>query len=290
MRFNSAVLFLSTLCGHLSLNAVAAPIRIVVVEKVAISDSDAFLRSVRVGLAGTGAIPADITGDSIRFDGPPKLERDSFAAIPMNPDAEFNILPFPNPLIIDQQSKAMREFCRKERKSWKVRCGRLSNWVREKMGLPVVRELSPCHPGILQLPVQSSSLPPLGAPKYASHNVITPANDAGMTTSGYRFRRPGMWAARHRRKDFSGRLQRALYSLSPWEGRALAFVVGCGLGVLVRMLVVFIILGTRALRSRSQSIELPEDEREQVVEGVILFDAGSIKAASQEDLTLYNEK
>jgi len=282
MRFNSAVLFLSTLCGHLSLNAVAAPIRIVVVEKVAISDSDAFLRSVRVGLAGIGAIPADTTGDSIRFDAPPKLEHDSFAAIPMNPDAEFNILPFPNTLLMDQQSKAMREFCRKERKSWKARCGRLSNWVREKMGLPVVRELSPCHPGILQLP-------PLGAPKYASHNVI-PANDVTMTTSGHRFRRPGMWAARHRRKDFSGRLQRALYSLSPWEGRALAFVVGCGLGVLVRMLVVFIILGTRALRSRSQSIELPEDEREQVVEGVILFDAGSIKAASQEDLTLYNEK
>lgn len=56
------------------------------------------------------------------------------------------------------------------------------------------------------------------------------------------------------------------------------------------MLFVFIILGARALRRRSQSVELPEEEREQVMEGVILFDAGSIKAASQDDLTLYNEK
>ena len=56
------------------------------------------------------------------------------------------------------------------------------------------------------------------------------------------------------------------------------------------MLVVFLCVGIHVLRRRSRPIELAEDEREQVVEGVILFDAGSIKAASQEDLTLYNEK
>lgn len=96
----------------------------------------------------------------------------------MNPDAEFNILPFPNALIIDQQSKAMRKFCKKEDKSWRARFGRLSNWVREKMGLPIVKELSPCHPGILQLPVQSSSMWPPSPPvalRRPFHNV-TPTN------------------------------------------------------------------------------------------------------------------
>lgn len=57
------------------------------------------------------------------------------------------------------------------------------------------------------------------------------------------------------------------------------------------MIYVFILLGARALRCRNQSsLEEDDEEPEQVVEGVILFDAGSIKAASEEDLRLYNEK
>ncbi|KAG8819397.1 hypothetical protein FRC17_010465 [Serendipita sp. 399] len=102
---------------------------------------------------------------------------------------------------------------------------------------------------------------------------------------------------RQRPTTFWGRLQRALYALSPWEGRALAFVVGCGLGVLVRMIYVFIVLAVRMWRREQKrreegQLHLPGDEEggDEIV-GVVLFDAASIKgSASEDDLPLYTEK
>lgn len=43
-----------------------------------------------------------------------------------------------------------------------------------------------------------------------------------------------MWIHRHRPHSFIGRLHKAFLTLSPWEGRALSFVIGCGIGVLLR--------------------------------------------------------
>ncbi|KAG8797030.1 hypothetical protein FRC16_009284 [Serendipita sp. 398] len=103
---------------------------------------------------------------------------------------------------------------------------------------------------------------------------------------------------RMRQSTFWGRLQRALYALSPWEGRALAFVVGCGLGVLVRMIYVFIVIGVRMWRREQKKraegqVHLSGDEEDgdgEIV-GVVLFDAASIKgSSSQDDLPLYTEK
>jgi len=47
---------------------------------------------------------------------------------------------------------------------------------------------------------------------------------------------------------FLHRAHRALMSLGPWEGRIVAFVLGCGIGVLVRMIFVLTVLFVRALR------------------------------------------
>ncbi|KAF7972558.1 hypothetical protein HWV62_17774 [Athelia sp. TMB] len=47
--------------------------------------------------------------------------------------------------------------------------------------------------------------------------------------------------------SFAQRLNRALMTLGPWEGRAVAFVVGCGLGVLLRMLWVLSVVFGRAV-------------------------------------------
>jgi hypothetical protein len=52
---------------------------------------------------------------------------------------------------------------------------------------------------------------------------------------------------------FAGRIHRALTSLGPWEGRAVAFVLGCGIGVLLRMFFVLAVLSVRAIRSRRES-------------------------------------
>ncbi|KIJ95127.1 hypothetical protein K443DRAFT_11584 [Laccaria amethystina LaAM-08-1] len=46
----------------------------------------------------------------------------------------------------------------------------------------------------------------------------------------------------HQATSFGMRLHRALMSLGPWEGRAMDFVLGCGIGVLLRMFWVFAVV------------------------------------------------
>ncbi|KAF7980369.1 hypothetical protein HWV62_38827 [Athelia sp. TMB] len=55
--------------------------------------------------------------------------------------------------------------------------------------------------------------------------------------------------------SFAQRLNRALMTLGPWEGRAVAFVVGCGLGVLLRMLWVLSVVFVRALKGGNNDEE-----------------------------------
>jgi len=57
----------------------------------------------------------------------------------------------------------------------------------------------------------------------------------------------------YREGSFPARINRALTSLGPWEGRAVAFVLGCGIGVLLRMIFVLAILSVRAIRSRREA-------------------------------------
>jgi hypothetical protein len=44
------------------------------------------------------------------------------------------------------------------------------------------------------------------------------------------------------------RIHLALMTLGPWEGRAVAFVLGCGLGVLLRMLWVLSVVTFRTIK------------------------------------------
>lgn len=60
---------------------------------------------------------------------------------------------------------------------------------------------------------------------------------------------------------FLHRAHRALMSLGPWEGRMVAFVLGCGIGVLVRMFVVLTVLFVRAFRGNT----VPESEEETTI-------------------------
>jgi hypothetical protein len=72
-----------------------------------------------------------------------------------------------------------------------------------------------------------------------------------------------MWMHRYRPRSFFGRLHRAFLTLSPWEGRALSFVVGCGIGVLLRMLYVFSVLAYRCffVQPRLRPEDRQEEER-----------------------------
>ncbi|KAF7334837.1 F-box domain-containing protein [Mycena sanguinolenta] len=58
---------------------------------------------------------------------------------------------------------------------------------------------------------------------------------------------------RHANPSFLTRVHFALMSLGPWEGRAVAFVLGCGIGVLLRMFWVLTVLTYRAVRGPSSS-------------------------------------
>jgi hypothetical protein len=49
-------------------------------------------------------------------------------------------------------------------------------------------------------------------------------------------------------RGFVKRLEQALLALGPWEGRAVAFVLGCGLGVLLRMLWVLTVITYRSIK------------------------------------------
>ncbi|KAG8704701.1 hypothetical protein FRC09_003376 [Ceratobasidium sp. 395] len=88
----------------------------------------------------------------------------------------------------------------------------------------------------------------------------------------------------HRRPSFTVRLSHALASLGPWEGRAVSFVLGCGLGVLLRMLFVFSVLIVRSVRARraERRIVLEEDS--------VVFAADVKEPIVVETLPAYAEK
>ncbi|KAF7376849.1 F-box domain-containing protein [Mycena sanguinolenta] len=77
---------------------------------------------------------------------------------------------------------------------------------------------------------------------------------------------PPHW--RHGSPSFLMRVHFALMSLGPWEGRAVAFVLGCGIGVLLRMFWVLTVLTYRAVRGPSSfAIAVSEAEQYVILEG-----------------------
>ncbi|OJT15847.1 hypothetical protein TRAPUB_2836, partial [Trametes pubescens] len=71
--------------------------------------------------------------------------------------------------------------------------------------------------------------------------------------SGWAVGRPAHRFQRFHRHhgSFLRRVHHALMALGPWEGRAVAFVLGCGIGVLLRMMWVMVLLTARAIRGPS---------------------------------------
>jgi len=92
----------------------------------------------------------------------------------------------------------------------------------------------------------------------ASHISIGATEEAHIlpyeTREPVKLRRP-----RRRAQTFLRRLRRSVAALSPWEGRVLSFVLGCGLGALLRMFFVFAIIVFRSMKSsRRPAIQLDD--------------------------------
>ncbi|KAH9839046.1 uncharacterized protein C8Q71DRAFT_491605 [Rhodofomes roseus] len=73
---------------------------------------------------------------------------------------------------------------------------------------------------------------------------------------------------RHRHGPFLRRMHFALMALGPWEGRAVAFVLGCGIGVLLRMVWVIGVVLARAVsgrRSEDSSEDVFDADAEEIL-------------------------
>ncbi|CAE6448876.1 unnamed protein product [Rhizoctonia solani] len=85
------------------------------------------------------------------------------------------------------------------------------------------------------------------------------------------------------KEPFVARLSHALAALGPWEGRVVSFVLGCGLGAILRMLFVFGVLIRRSMRcQRQQPVALEED--------TVIFVADIKEPVVVETLPAYAEK
>ncbi|KAI0820081.1 hypothetical protein BC628DRAFT_1331296 [Trametes gibbosa] len=141
------------------------------------------------------------------------------------------------------------------------------NNFRAMLGLPLV---APEHPSVLQdkhgnnivhiLPIEFSSVdlrPDVAQLKPILPFVGTPVRPGfGEPSRQDWLQRPDDSRRMHRfrhhqQSSFLRRVHHALMSLGPWEGRAVAFVLGCGIGVLLRMMWVIVLLTARAIRGPS---------------------------------------
>ncbi|KIP06995.1 hypothetical protein PHLGIDRAFT_30239 [Phlebiopsis gigantea 11061_1 CR5-6] len=139
----------------------------------------------------------------------------------------------------------------------------VTNKFREMFGLPLIAT-APHHHHQHQheehapMPLPFIGLTPI-APEF---NDVPTQQGAKVVHVGHPMghRRPQF----HR--SFLHRVHRALMVLGPWEGRAVAFVLGCGIGVLLRMFWVMTIVVFRAFRGRRSN-----DEAD--VHDVLVFEA-----------------
>ncbi|EMD33799.1 hypothetical protein CERSUDRAFT_87128 [Gelatoporia subvermispora B] len=89
--------------------------------------------------------------------------------------------------------------------------------------------------------------------KHAEEDVRQDDNTPGPLRVIHVGHRPHHFGMGRHRRPFVHRLHFALAALGPWEGRAVAFVLGCGIGVLLRMIWVLAVVVVRAARPHSSS-------------------------------------
>jgi len=103
----------------------------------------------------------------------------------------------------------------------------LSNAFRKALGFSVIEDHPrPMKEHIVHFPIHFASGPP---PLENEHSH-------------------GHSRTKHHHGSFMRRMHHALTALGPWEGRAVAFVLGCGIGVLLRMVWVMCIITYRLIK------------------------------------------
>ncbi|KAI9067515.1 hypothetical protein FKP32DRAFT_1672967 [Trametes sanguinea] len=104
-------------------------------------------------------------------------------------------------------------------------------------------------------------LPFIGTPVRPAFAMAEGEERWGMSAPGGR---NGHRFHRHR-GSFLRRVHHALVVLGPWEGRAVAFVLGCGIGVLLRMVWVMALVTVRAIRGPSTDRDSSTSSQEGII-------------------------
>ncbi|KAG1725284.1 uncharacterized protein EDB91DRAFT_97126 [Suillus paluster] len=198
-------------------------------------------------------------------------------------DDSDNVVRLVRPSVVMTTStevKGKHHFCGA---SLKAKALRMSNAFRHALGLPLIEmgdhdafkgEVA-SNPGPVTGEVHILPMPFIGAPI----TLDIPASSSEKENSGdvkevladgsvvriYRHHEAESHHHHHhdmkhkdkKAKSFFRRVHRAIMALSLWEGRAVAFVLGCGIGVLLRMFWVMSVLTYRTVRGeRAEEVTL----------------------------------
>jgi len=134
----------------------------------------------------------------------------------------------------------------------RAKANAISNALRKALGLPVI-EMHPSSPAngekeVHDGPVHILPMPFIGTPINAESQDEVPERQPHHPHSKGK--------GKHHCGSFLRRMHKALMTLGPWEGRAVAFVIGCGLGVLLRMVWVLCVITYRTIRGeRDEELE-----------------------------------
>jgi hypothetical protein len=264
------VFFLSTLSFQ-SLAAQfsnAVPIRITIAEVSSVNglpNGPAFLR---VGHAAAFAAPAL---QIHKVGGLIDLTAESGDVTKGAEVVTFNVpwkgVPVPariHPIVVDGEGHALLHHL----PPTPVPCGRLrqkaveiSNNIRKMLGMPLIEGVENVHIENRPFP----PFPPAHHGHYHNHHhrdgkrprdhppntMIIPGPNGPIIVATMPVDPHGHHGHHHRFSTFTMRLSAAFTSLEPWEGRTVAFVLLCGLGVLIRMVFVLLWVSYRALHSGS---------------------------------------
>jgi hypothetical protein len=148
----------------------------------------------------------------------------------------------PRPWEVIQPPTANRQTCRAR---FREKAIAISNAFRQALGLAPI----PVDPATVGKGVGRGDniriLPFIGNPNGPTFIKVGEGKDeaGGMTPNPHhhRFKCGGI-------KGFMTRLHRSLNALGPWEAKVVAFVLGCGIGVLLRMFWVLAIISYRAIK------------------------------------------
>ncbi|KAF9050474.1 hypothetical protein BJ165DRAFT_1342095 [Panaeolus papilionaceus] len=153
----------------------------------------------------------------------------------------------------------MRRPCGGRMGAMKAKALQLSNAFRQALGLPLI-DSEPSHIAHGGPMHHAKIVLPVGVPTFIDYKMVD-GKMQGKTRGGEKIEILPVQNLPHPHvqhsmassypESFLYRLQNSLMNLGVWESAAVSFVLGCGIGVLLRMFYVLTILAVRSFKGRN---------------------------------------